>query len=115
MLSKTEFIDYINEFLSFKKTIDKLSDLLGNIPIYESNIYSNVGKMLDLFLDTHFTEEGIDWVCYYLFEDIEDKYVKVTKPKDIFNEKEEFEYHLNSLDELWNFLLTDEKKYFKNV
>lgn len=115
MLSKTEFTDYINEFLSFQKTVDKLSDLLGDIPLFESNIYINVGRMLDLFLDTHFTEDGADWVYYYLFEDIEDKYVKITKPKDIFNEEEEFEYHLNSLDELWDFLLTYKEKYFKNV
>ena len=25
------------------------------------------------------------------------------------------EYHLNSIDELWEFLLTDKKQYFKNA
>lgn len=115
MLTKTEFADYITEYLKFEEGVDKLSNLLGNIPLYESNLYGNVGKMLDLFLDSHFTEEGVDWVCYYLWENVDDKYVKITKPKDIFNEEEEIEYHLNTLDDLWNFLLTDKERYFKNV
>ena len=50
-----------------------------------------------------------------MFEDIEDKLVTVKQDKDIFNEEKEIEYHLNSLEELWDFLLTDKKAYFKNV
>jgi hypothetical protein len=39
----------------------------------------------------------------------------ITKEADLFKEKEEIEYHLNSIDELWEFLLTDKKLYFKNA
>jgi hypothetical protein len=33
----------------------------------------------------------------------------------MFNKEEEIEYHLNSINELWDFLLTDKKLYFKNA
>ena len=116
MLTKEEFVKYLTEYQSFKKSIDRLGEALGGKEyyyIYECDWYNNVGKMLDIFLDSHFTEEGVDWISYYLFESVEDKLVTIND-EDMFGNKRK-EYHLNSVDELWNFLLTDTKLYFKNV
>lgn len=117
MITKEEFVKYLTEYQSFIKAIERLGEALGGkgyYYIYECDWYDNVGQMLDIFIDSHFTEEGSDWVTYYLFEDIDDKLVIIKKPADMFNEESEIEYHLNSIEELWNFLQTDINLYFKN-
>jgi len=119
MISKELFIKYINEYQVFEKAIERVEYAISGkkfgCNLFESDWYSAVGEMLDTFLDSHFTEYGADWIYYYLFEDVDDKEVVITKPKDIFNEQEEIKYHLNSIDELWNFLISDKERYFKNV
>ena len=117
MITKEEFVKYLTEYQSFGKAINRLGEALGGkgyYYIYECDWYDNVGQMLDIFIDSHFTEEGADWVTYYLFEDIDDKLVIIKKPADMFNEESKIEYHLNSIEELWNFLQTDINLYFKN-
>ena len=117
MITKEEFTKFINQYQIFNKALDRLSEALSGskygLPLFETDWGEAVGKMLDIFLDSHFTETGVDWIAYYLFESVEDKKVTITK-KDMFGEKE-FEYHLNSLDELWDFLLTNKVLYFKNA
>jgi len=118
MITKEEFVKYLTEYQSFEKSIDRLGEALGGkgyYYIYECDWYDNVGQMLDIFIDSHFTESGADWIFYYLFEDISDKKVKIKIEEDLFEEEKEIEYHLNSLEELWNFLLINKNLYFKNV
>lgn len=119
MISKEDFSKFILEFQTFEQAVDRIGKAITGskytCDLWESDWYSAVGKMFDIFVDTHFTEQGADWVFYYVFEDIEDKLVTIKQEKDIFNEEKEIEYHLNSLEELWDFLLTDKKAYFKNV
>lgn len=117
MITKEEFTKFITQYQIFEKALDRLSEALSGskygLPLFETDWGEAVGKMLDIFLDSHFTKDGVDWVTYYLFEDVEDKEVTFTE-QDIFGEKK-FEYHLNSIDELWNFLLIDKVRYFKNA
>lgn len=118
MITKEEFIKFITSYKEFESAIDRIEKAVCGrrygCNLFESDWYEAVGKMLDIFLDLHFTESGSDWITYYLFEDVKDKTVIVTN-KDIFNEEIEVEYHLNSIDELWEFLLSDINLYFKNV
>ena len=104
MISKENFIKYISEFQTFEKAIDRIGEAITGSKytcnLWDSDWYISIGKMFDIFLDTHFTEKGVDWVSYYVFEDIEDKVVTVKQEKDIFNEEKEIKYHLNSLEEL---------------
>ena len=119
MISKEDFSKFILEFQTFEQAIDRIEEAISGSQygcgLWESDWYTAVGRMFDIFIDTHFTEKGADWVFYYMFEPVEDKLVTVKQEKDIFNEEKEIEYHLNSIDELWDFLLTDKKAYFKNV
>jgi len=119
MITKEEFTQYITEFENFDEAVDRIERALSGSKwgcnLWESDWYTSVSKLLEIFVDSHFTDKGADWVYYYLFEDIDDKLVTITKPKDIFNEEQKFEYHLNSIDELWDFLLTEKEEYFKNV
>lgn len=117
MITKEEFCKFIESYQEFQDEIDKFDMAITgknySTILFETKWYSAVGKMLDAFLDSYFTEEGVDWICYYLFEDIEDKIVTV-EYEDLFGTKE-MEFHLNSVNELWNFLIIDKEVYFKNV
>ena len=119
MIAKEEFVKFIQSYIEFQESIDNFDKAITgkNYPsiLFETKWYDAVGKMLDSFLDSHFTDHGIDWIFYFLFEDANDKAAYVKQEGDMFNEEKEIRYSLESVDELWNFLLTDKKLYFKNV
>jgi hypothetical protein len=115
MITKDEFNKFLTEYEFFEEATRRMKEAFcGKSHLFvECDWVDSVGKMLDIFIESHFTEKGADWVYYYLFENIDDKKV-VIEVKDMFG-IEEKEYHLNSIDELWEFLLTDKKLYFKNA
>ena len=119
MITKEEFTEYILNYQVFEQAINRMEEAFSGrkygCNLFDCDWVDSVGKMLDIFIESHFTETGSDWIFYYLFETIGDKKVTITKEADLFKEKEEVEYHLNSIDELWDFLLTDKKLYFKNA
>ena len=117
MITKSEFSDFVKEYNEFSNAIDRISEAIspgyyGGCNLFESDWYNAVGQMFDTFVYSHFTEKGADWIFYYMFENIDDKLVTIND-EDMFGDKKK-EYHLNSIDELWDFLLTDKKLYFKN-
>ena len=117
MITKENFNKFIKEYELFEEDTKRLKEAFcGKAHIFvECDWVNSVEKMLDVFVDSHFTEKGADWIYYYLFENLEDKRVVITKEVDLFEDKKEIEYHLNSIDELWDFLITDKKLYFKNA
>ena len=117
MITKDEFSKFLTEYEFFEEATRRMKEAFcGKSHLFvECDWVDSVGKMLDIFIESHFTEKGADWIYYYLFESVEDKRVMITKEADLFKEKEEIEYHLNSIDKLWEFLLTDKKLYFKNA
>ena len=119
MIAKEEFIKFIQSYQEFENSVDRFDKAITgkSYPsiLYETKWYEAVGRMLNSFLDSHFTDYGIDWICYFLFEDVDDKAAYVKQEGDMFNEEKEIRYSLESADELWDFLLTDKKLYFKNV
>ena len=119
MITKEEFIKYISLYQKFNESVERLEkSITGRNDmyfIYETDWCEAVGKMLDTFLDSHFTNYGVDWICYFLFEDVDDKAAYVKQEEDMFNEEKEIRYPLDTMDELWSFLQTDIKAYFKNA
>lgn len=119
MITKELFVKFLSQYQRFNVAFERIEEaLVGrkySSNLYESDWYDSVGAMLDLFLESHFTEEGVDWISYYLFEDVDDKAAYITRDKDIFNEEKEIRYPLDTIDELWNFLQSDIKLYFKSV
>ena len=119
MITKEEFIKFIQSYIEFQDSVDNFDKAITgkSYPsiLFETKWYEAVGRMLDSFLDSHFTDYGIDWICYFLFEDVNDKAAYVKQEGDMFNEEKEIRYSLKSANELWNFLLTDKNLYFKNV
>ena len=112
MITEEAFKTFIKYYEDFSEGIERFD---MSITLFETDWAEAVGKMLDIFLDSNFTDEGADLVAYYLWEDVEDKAVYIKQDKDIFDGEKEIRYPLDTLDGLWNFLLTDKKLYFKDV
>ena len=121
MITKEELSKFLDLYTKFDKSIIRMGEAISgksypyNVDLFETDWYEIVNEMYYTFIESHFTEAGADWVNYYFFEDIEDHLVTVNISADLFNKEHEVEYHLNSVDELWDFLLTDKKLYFKDA
>lgn len=117
MITKEEFTKIITSYQNFENNINRLFYAFTGSKnnFMDCDWIDEVNKLLEATIHSHFTEEGADWIFYYLYELIKDKKVIVTKSADLFNREQKIEYHLNSIDELWDFLLTDKKLYFKNA
>lgn len=117
MITEEKFIRAIAKYNEFTKGVEALSQVVcdSKYSIYETKWIDAVGQIFDIFVDSNFTDKGADWIFYYLFEDPDDKAAYVKQEEDMFNEEKEIRYPLNTVEELWNFLLTDKNLYFKNV
>ena len=121
MITKEQLSEFLDRYSNFDKAVIRMGEAISgksflySADLVETDWYTYVSEMYDIFLESHFTDEGIDWINYYFFEDVEDHLVTVTVSADLFNKEHEVEYHLNSVDELWDFLMTDKKLYFKDA
>ena len=105
MIDKELFIEYIKQFQRFESAFNRIDEaLMGRkyaSNLYESDWVDSVGYMLDIFLKSHFTEEGCDLINWWLFENV-DKVVYCDNNTTI---------SVKTLDELWDFMSGD-KIYF---
>ena len=116
MITKEEFVKILTNYQKYREGIERIFiALTGEKSYFECDWMEASDIMFETCINALFTEMGADWIFYYLYEDIEDKRVVVTIDADMFEGKREIEYHLNSIEELWNFLITDKKAYFKNA
>ena len=116
MIEKEQFIKYITSYQEFSKDIDRLEKALsgnGRVYLFESDWYEAVGRMLDSFIESHFTEAGCDTVFWWLFEDVDHKIWQKVDP-DLFNGTSEIEYNVNDIEDLWKYLVKYKKDYFLN-
>ncbi len=117
MLSKELFVKFLKHYQRFNNAFERIEEaFMGRkygSNLYESDWYDSVGFMLDLFLESHFTEGGCDLICAYLFEDCNEFWV--SKDKNLFEDEKEEHYEYNSLEELYDTMLKFKKDYFLNV
>ena len=89
MITKESFIDFIKNYKVFNEAVGRIGVAISGknycCDVYESDWYNSVGLMLDIFIDSNFTTDGIDLINAYLFE----------KEKEIL---------IDSLDKLWNYI-----------
>lgn len=104
MLTKEEFKKVIDIYNGWVDNVEKLSEVLtkSRYSLYESPIIDDVGKLFDCFIDSHFTEEGSDLVYWWIYEGV---------PKEIYEGDKVIS--VETIDELWNYFLTNLKLYFK--
>lgn len=121
MITKEELTNFLDRYSKFDKAVIRMGEAVSgkfypySTNLFETDWYTYVSEMYDIFLESHFTDKGIDWVNYYFLEDIDDHLVTINISADLFNKEHEVEYHLNSVDELWDFLMTNKKLYFKDA
>ena len=117
MLSKELFAKFLTKYQTFNKAFERIEEaLMGrkySSNLYESDWNESVGYMLDLFLESHFTEPGRDLISAYLFEDCKEFWIN--KDKTLFEDEQEEHYEYNSLEELYDTMLKFKKDYFLNV
>ena len=66
MITKEIFLKFIDAAEKYDSEIERWSDF--GINIFEQAIIDYGWELYNLFLETNFTEEGIDWVNWYMFE-----------------------------------------------
>lgn len=116
MITKKEFFKFINSYKEFSDGIKRFEKAITgskySCNLFETDWGDAVGKMLDAFLDSHFTNDGADLLIWWLFEDV-DKIITQTVNPDLFHGKSEIEYNVNDIEDLWNYLIKFSSDYFK--
>lgn len=116
MITKELFVKFLSQYQIFNAAFERIEEaLMGrkyNSNLYESDWYDSVGTMLDLFLESHFTDNGQDLIDAYLFEDCREFWIN--KDKTLFEDKKEEHYEFNSLEELYDVMLKFKNDYFLN-
>jgi hypothetical protein len=117
MISKELFIKFLSQYQRFNIAFERIEEaLMGkkySSNLYESDWYDAVGYMLDIFLQSHFTEDGCDLIDAYLFENCREFWINIDK--DLFTDKGKEHYTFNTLDELYDVMLKFKNDYFLNV
>ena len=118
MISKNEFFKAIETHQKFEDAIERISNAISGdgrtVFIYDSDWVEAEGKLLDIFLSSHFTEEGVDTIYWWLYESV-DKVIYVTEEADMFREETEEAVPVRTIGQLWNFFEREPEVYFKNV
>lgn len=91
MITKESFIKFINRAKRYQEEEEKWSNI--GINLIDTELYNSGWELYDSFLDSHFHEEGIDIVNWWMFER------NFTNPE-----------YLANIDELWEAI----KEYRKN-
>ena len=116
MITKQQFIKYIFEYKNFDDGLLRLEKAIsGNnsYDIFNCDWAISVEKMLDIFLESYFTDKGIDIITWWLFESVDHIIWQKTDP-DLFSGKSEIEYNVNELEDLWNYLIKYKEDYILN-
>lgn len=120
MITKKELFSFITTYQSFEKAIERMEEAISGSKygcnLFESDWYNSVGKMFDVFLESHFTEVGRDLIYYYLFENCE-HIIYEKNDNNLFDKEKEKIYKLNSIDDLWNYMTNSKriKDYVKEI
>ena len=118
MITFEEFEKFITDYQTFEKGIERFDKaLMGNS--YSSNIFESdwaiaVGRMLDYFIDSIFTECGSDLVYDFMFNSW-DGIIYETPEKTLFDKKEpeRREIKINTLKDLWDYMSKNSRIYFR--
>ena len=99
MITKTDFICLVELYKAYSKELNKWCKL---VPMFESELISYVEHMFANSIQIHFTEEGYDWIAWWLWEKNENPEMKAWDE----NKKE---IPTETVEDLWDIV----KKYIK--
>ena len=117
MITKEQFIEFITEYKNFDEAVNRIDKAISGrnwgLNLFECDWYDSVGIMLNIFLDSHFTEDGYDLISWWLFEDV-DKVITQKANPDLFNEESEIEYNVEDINALWDYIQKYKNDYLLN-
>lgn len=98
MISKEDFIKVITDYKNWQDRVGQVADVLG-LNILESDWMDYPNFLFQDFIESHFDEEGVDWINWWLFEKpINDE----TQAWDENNN----EIQTKTIEDLWNLVET---------
>ena len=106
-MKKSDFIKIINIIEENNKCCDDLNKL--GIQIDNFILWENSGVLYDYILEKEYTEEGIDWIFWWLYDYPKLKEKESNKPHAW--DKDGNPIKLDSIDDLYYFL----EKEYKNT
>lgn len=112
MLTEEQFIKFIGAIQEFNESLDNISKVLFGNKHYgclsESKLCTNAYFIMDIFIDSHFTEEGSDLVYWWLYEDVPKI---IYEPENLF--EGEREINVEDVEDLWKYLNSNKEIYLK--
>ena len=110
MLTKELFTKVLSSYNNFSNAIDRISIAITgtnyNCDIVESDWYEAVFQILEGFLKSHFNDNGIDLIYWWLFE-LTDKVITYKKV-----DGNTVDVDLTTMDNLWTYLISFKEDYF---
>ena len=114
MITLEEFKIAILNLKKFEDSIDDLYKAITGKPygyFFETEWFTAVGNLFDVFIKSHFSEAGCDLINAFLYDDIKGNWgITLYVDKDLFNEGTKIE--ITTIEDLYNYLLSD-KVYLK--
>lgn len=86
MIGKEQFHKYIKEYQHQQELVEGVSQYFREF--WDSDIIEYGWRMFDELLNAYFTEKGIDWIYYFLYENPNKSYYvnEVKLPLETFND-----------------------------
>lgn len=94
-LTKDEFIKLLEERNDQKNRVDILSSI--GIEIFDSPLIEYGNMMFERLIEAYFTEEGSDWICWWLYE-------KNGHPDMKAWDENHNEIPMETMEDLWNYV-----------
>lgn len=98
MLTKEDFIDFINLASDYDDELTRWSDF--GIDLFDLPIADLGWSFFSTFLRTHFNENGRDWINWYMWERISIVNGEVLPCYDENDQK----FYINSPEDLWELV-----------
>ncbi len=99
-MNKVEFIKLIKDYQNYDNLLDSACDIFPGI--IESKLFMYPAEWFENIIELCFTEEGVDWIYWWLFERNNNSEMKA------YDENHN-EIQMDTVEDLWNFI----KNYIK--
>lgn len=98
MLTKENFIDFINVASNYDTELTRWSDF--GIDLFELPIAELGWNLFTIFVETHFNEDGQDWINWYMFGR---KSVVTGEVLPCYDENGQ-KFYVNNAEDLWELV-----------
>lgn len=94
-ITKEEFLELLKMREAQSERLDKLSD--AGFPIWDTDVIEYGNLMFDKVIKVYFTQEGEDWIFWWLYE-------KNGNPEMKAWDEDNDEIPMETMEDLWRFV-----------